>query len=271
VIGMPSEAEQCLIDGDPAGALEKLQRQVRERPGDAKLRVFLFQLLCVLGQWQRAMAQLAVCGQLDPGTLAMVNTYREALKAEVVREAVFAGRTTPVVFGQPAAWIAKLVQALAQEAGGDLALAQHLRASAFDEAPASSGTLNGTPFDWIADADSRLGPLLEVVLNGRYTWLPFDALAAISLEVPEDLRDLVWMPAHLSFTNRGESVALVPTCYPGTQAQADPALRMARSTQWRALGGEQYAGFGQRTLASSGIEIGLLESREIRLGSPATP
>ena len=268
---MPSEAEQRLMDGDPARSLESLQRQVRERPDDAKLRVFLFQLLCVLGQWQRAMAQLDVCAQLDHGTLAMVNTYREALKAEAVREAVFAGKTTPVVFGQPAAWVAKLVQALAQDAGGDSALAQSLRASAFDEAPATAGTLNGEPFEWIADADSRLGPLLEVVLNGRYTWLPFDALSAVTLEAPADLRDLVWTPAHLSFANGGESVALVPTCYAGTQAQAEPALRMARSTEWRALGSEQYAGLGQRLLtSSSGVELGLLEAREIRLGSPTT-
>ena len=31
-----------------------LQARVREKPADAALRVFLFQLLCVLGQWQRA-------------------------------------------------------------------------------------------------------------------------------------------------------------------------------------------------------------------------
>jgi hypothetical protein len=30
-----------------------------------------------------------------------------------------------------------------------------------------AGTLNGTTFEWIADADSRLGPMLEVLVERR--------------------------------------------------------------------------------------------------------
>jgi len=261
--------QELLTAGDPAQALAALQAQVREKPGDAKLRVFLFQLLSVLGTWERAMAQLDVCGELDHGTLAMVQTYREAIKCEAVRAAVFAGKTTPVVFGQPAAWVAMLIEALGQEAQGNLAQAQHLRANAFEQAPTTAGSLNGEAFDWIADADSRLGPVLEVVLNGRYTWVPFDSLAAITVEAPEDLRDMVWAPVHLTFTNGGDSVALVPTCYPGTREQPNGVLKLARATEWVEIGPDQYAGLGQRIFSTSGAEMGLLEAREIKL-TPAT-
>lgn len=261
--------QEFLAAGDPAQALAALQQQVREKPGDAKLRIFLFQLLSVLGQWERALAQLDVCGQLDHGTLPMVNTYREAIKCEAVRAAVFAGKTTPVVFGQPTPWVAMLIEALAQEAQGNAAQAAHLRASALEAAPVTPGTLDGAAFDWIADADSRLGPVLEVVLNGRYTWVPFDALSAVTIEAPEDLRDMVWTPVQLTFTNGGQTVALVPTCYPGTREQADGALKLARGTTWNGLGDDQYAGLGQRLVSTSGPEAALLDVREIRL--TATP
>lgn len=261
--------QELLAAGDPAQALAALQAQVRDKPGDAKLRVFLFQLLSVLGTWERAMAQLDVCGELDHGTLAMVQTYREAIKCEAVRGAVFAGKTTPVVFGQPAAWVAMLIEALGQEAQGNLAQAQHLRANAFEQAPTTAGSLNGEAFDWIADADSRLGPVLEVVLNGRYTWVPFSSLAAIAVDPPEDLRDMVWTPVHLTFSNGGDSVALVPTCYPGTREQPDGTLKLARATEWVELGPDQYAGLGQRILSTSSAEMGLLEAREIKL-TPTT-
>jgi len=257
--------QEFLAAGDPAQALAALQQQVREKPGDAKLRVFLFQLLSVLGQWERALAQLDVCGQLDHGTLSMVNTYREAIKCEAVRAAVFAGKTTPVVFGQPTQWVAMLIEALAQEAQGNAAQATHLRARALEAAPVTPGTLDGTAFDWIGDADSRLGPVLEVVLNGRYTWVPFDALSAITIEAPEDLRDMVWAPVQLTFANGGQTVALVPTCYPGTREQADGALKLARGTTWSGLGDDQYAGLGQRLISTSGPEAALLDAREIRL------
>jgi type VI secretion system protein ImpE len=264
-----STPHEILSAGDPAQALAALQAQVREKPGDAKLRVFLFQLLCVLGQWERAMAQLEVCGQLDASTLAMVQTYREAIKCEAVRGAVFAGKTTPVIFGQPAEWIALLVQALSHEAQGHLEQAQQLRAQAFEAAPTTAGTLNGEAFDWIADADSRLGPVLEVVLNGRYTWVPFEALAAVKVDAPEDLRDMVWAPVQLTFANGGETVALVPTCYPGTREQPEGRLKLARATEWLPCGNEQYAGLGQRIISTSSAELGLLEVREISLSSSA--
>lgn len=258
-------AQELVAAGDPQAALQALQQQVRDKPGDAKLRVFLFQLLAVLGQWERAMAQLEVCGQLDASTLAMVNTYREAIKCEAVRGAVFAGKTTPVVFGKPSEWIALLIQALAHDAQGQPEQAQALRAQAFEAAPTTAGTINGEAFDWIADADSRLGPVLEVVLNGRYTWVPFDALSAVNVDEPEDLRDMVWAPAHLTFANGGESVALIPTCYPGTREQPEGKFKLARATEWLPAGTDQYAGLGQRIISTSSAELGLLEVRDIKL------
>lgn len=262
---MTTTAQDLIAAGDPQAALQLLQKQVRERAADAKLRVFLFQLLCVLGQWPRAMTQLQVCGELDPGTLAMVNTYREALRCEAVRDAVFAGQTTPIVFGQPQPWVAWLVQALQADAQGDAAGAANLRAQAFEAAPPVPGSLNGEPFEWIADADSRLGPVLEVVLNGRYCWVPFSALAKVTTEAPEDLRDLVWTPAQLEFANGGASVALIPSRYPGSAATADGGLQLARRTEWLPLSGEQFRGLGQRVLTTNGAEAGLLEVRELLL------
>ncbi|HMQ70966.1 MAG TPA: type VI secretion system accessory protein TagJ [Rubrivivax sp.] len=267
-----SDPASLLAAGDLAGALHALKQQVRQRPDDAKLRIFLFQLLAVLGDWKKSLEQLEVCGQLDAGTLAMVATYRAAVQCETLRDAVFAGRTTPIVFGRPQPWVALLVQALRDDAAGEAAAAAAHRAQAFDDAPASAGTLDGQPFAWIADADSRLGPLLEVVIGGRYGWLPFEAIASLELQPPEDLRDLVWAPAHLGFAQGGDTVALVPVRYAGTAEQDDGALRMARRTEWLAIADGQFRGLGQRLLATESREVGLLECRSLRMaGLPGGP
>jgi type VI secretion system protein ImpE len=258
-------AQALVAAGDPHAALQRLQQEIRTKSGDPKLRVFLFQLLCVLGQWQRALSQLQTCGELDAGALAMVATYKEALQCEAVREAVFAGKTTPHIFGRPQAWVPLLAEALQADARGDAAGASQLRSQAFDQAPATPGTLNGEAFDWIADADSRLGPVLEAVINGRYCWVPFDTLTRVTVEPPEDLRDLVWAPAQLGFTNGGETVALIPTRYAGSAHEPDAGLQMARKTEWQALGGEHFRGLGQRILTTNGPELGLLDIREILL------
>ena len=261
----PRDAEELIAAGDPQGALDLLQRQVREHAADTKLRVFLFQLLCVLGQWQRASTQLEVCGELDAATLPMVNTYREALKCELVREAVFAGKTTPIAFGQPQAWVAWLVEALQAQARGDAVGAARLRTEAFQGAPATPGTLNGEAFEWIADADSRLGPVIEAVIKGRYCWVPFAAVAKVVIEAPVDLRDLVWAPAQFQLHNGGQTVALIPTRYVGSGASATGALQLSRATEWLELAPDHFSGLGQRLFTTSGPELGLLETREIVL------
>jgi type VI secretion system protein ImpE len=262
-------AQELLAQGDPKAALAQLQQQVRSKAADPKLRVFLFQLLCVLGQYQRALDQLKVCAELDAGTLAMVDTYRTALQCEAVRESVFAGTTVPHAFGRPQNWVALLAQALQAESQGDAAQAAKLREMAFEQAPATSGNLDGQDFEWIADADSRLGPVLEVIINGRYGWLPYSSLQKISIEPPSDLRDLVWAPALITFGNGGETVALLPVRYAGTAAQTDGQLLMSRKTEWVELAEGQFRGLGQRLLATSSVEVGMLEAREITLNFEA--
>jgi type VI secretion system protein ImpE len=262
-------AQTLLADGDPKAALAALEQQVRANPSDAKLRVFLFQLLAVLGQWPRALTQLQVCGELDAGTLAMVGTYRQAVQCEAVRESVFAGRVLPHVFGRPQAWVAWLAEALAADSRGNATAAAELRARALGDAPASRGTLDGQPFEWIADGDSRLGPVLEAVINGRYCWVPFDALATVSVEAPTDLRDLVWSAARLEFTNGGQTVALLPTRYCASAQSDVGALQLARRTEWTPLAPDQFSGLGQRVLVTDTREVGLLDVREIVLAAPA--
>jgi type VI secretion system protein ImpE len=260
-------AEQALREGDARRALELLTAQVRAQPQDAKLRTFLFQVLAVLGQWERALNQLAVVGELDAAALPMVQTYREAIHCETLRMKVFAGEKAPMLFGEPEGWIALLIEAMLREGGGDMAAAASLRTQALEQAPATPGTIDGEPFEWIADADGRLGPVLEVVVNGRYYWLPFARLAQVDIEPPADLRDAVWMPVQLRFANGGEAVGLVPTRYPGTDLAAGDACALARRTEWLESASGASIGVGQRLLATDRADHALMDVRRIVLGT----
>ncbi|MCB1805512.1 MAG: virulence protein SciE type, partial [Candidatus Competibacteraceae bacterium] len=169
-MGSPQDA---LRDGNLDQALSELQQQVRKQPANAKHRIFLFQLLAVRGEWQKALTQLNVLRDMDASTLPMVQTYQEAIQCEAIRADVFAGRRSPLVFGDPEHWLALLVEALHPDASGHYAQAADLRGQALEQTPAISGTIDGAEFAWITDADPRLGPVLEAIVNGRYYWVPF--------------------------------------------------------------------------------------------------
>ena len=262
-------SERAVRDGDLQSALQLLQEQIRQQPARADLRVFLFQLLSVLGQWERALTQLNVAADLDAKTLAMAQMYREAIRCERLRAEVFAGRTSPVVFGEPEEWLALLIESMLVHGRSRPAEAQALRARAFEAAPATAGAIDGRTFEWIADADMRLGPVCEAVINGRYYWLPFERLARIDLEAPVDLRDVVWMPAHFEFANGGDVVGVIPTRYPGSEGAGEAAVSLARKTIWKEEAPDVFCGLGQRVLATDEGEHALMDVRTIRLGAAA--
>jgi len=266
-----STIEDDVRQGRLDEALAGLQAAIRKAPAEAKHRVLLFQLLSLRGEWDRAMTQLNVVGDLDAKALPMVQTYRAALLCEQLRAEVFAGKRTPLLFGEPARWAALLVQSLMMAAKGQSAESEKLHSEAFDLAPTSTGKIDNQPFAWLADADPRLGPVLEAIVDGKYYWIPFTNLRAVKVEKPADLRDLAWIPAYLTLANGGEVVALIPTRYPGSEASDDPAIRMARKTEWLPGKDGASSGLGQRMLATDQGDYPLLEVRSIAFDKAPEP
>jgi len=256
-------SEQALKDGNLEQALADIQMSVRKEPANVKYRIYLFQLLAVLGQWERALTQLNVLADMDAATLAMVQTYREALRCEVLRKEIFAGLKTPLIFGEPQQWIALFQQALKFTAQQKYPEAKSLREQAFELAPASAGIIDGDSFDWLADADVRIGPMLEVIINGQYYWVPFQHIKVLHIDKPADLRDVVWMPAHLLWQNGGDTVGLIPTRYPNSEIDQDSAIKLARKSEWQEPDEGLFVGLGQRLLSTNNNDYALMDVREI--------
>jgi type VI secretion system protein ImpE len=259
------KAEELLRAGKVEESLACLQDEVRGNAADPRRRVFLFQVLCVTGQWKRALNQLEVLSGMGADFLLLVRIFQPVVQCELLRGQVFAGQCTPMVFGEPMPWMSWLVQAGGLAARGEFDAARELRDQAFAEAPATPGSVNGTPCAWVADADPRLGPMLEAVVDGRYYWIPFCRIRRMSLEPPADLRDLVWAPARFTWANGGESSGHIPARYPGTENSADGPLRLARRTEWVEHAGGYSFGAGQRLLATDCAEYPLLECRTVEL------
>lgn len=255
--------ESKLKEGRPAEALQLLTMEVRNNPADPRRRVFLFQLLALLGQWERAQNQLNVSGELEPLNAMMVGAYTEALKGELVRAEVFSGTRMPVVIGEPEQWLALLLQALKLTAEGRHEQAQALREQAFEQAEAVAGSIDGTPFEWLADADPRLGPCLEIIINGGYSWVPFSRLRELKFEPPTDLRDKIWAPVEVTWTNGGKAIGFIPCRYPGSERADDDDLVLGRKTEWVDAAAGTQIGCGQRMLATDAGDYPLLDARLI--------
>ena len=230
---MAIDADALLRSGDLDGARVALIEAARTQPADIPTRLFLFQLLAVQGEWDKAEKQLAALARLSPEAAMLSTVYAQAIAAERDRAAVFAGTATAAIHGG-APWAQGIADALHVEAAGDPAAAQALRDEAFDQAPDTPGTIgegdDARRFEWIADADPRFGPVMEAIAGGRYGLLPFAEIEAIDSEGPRDLRDLVWYPAEVTMKAGARVAMLLPTRYPSLGD--DPGERLARATGW---------------------------------------
>ena len=218
-------------------AIQALNGEIRSDPSDARARAFLFELLCFAGEFERAGKQLdaiALGGkEAEAGTLL----YRAVLEGEARRKDMFTKEKTPPSTG---------IESVA-------------------------GTLNGTPFMAISDADPRIGPHLEAFVGGQYKWIPFAHLESIEVEEPKRLRDLLWIPAIARALpeHGGADVGevLLPVLTPLVYEDDDADLKLGRVTDFRALEDGRVAPIGQKLLAVDDEEIPILEVRTLTLAA----
>jgi type VI secretion system protein ImpE len=226
--------------------------------------MFLFQLLAVCGEWDKAGAQLRALASLSPEAQMLAAAYNPLIAAEKLRAAAFKGEGPVSVLVASSDWVDVLSQSFAAQSAGRLEDAQALRDAAFEAAPAVPGACNGQRFGWIADADSHFGPCLEMIVGGRWGLVPFEAISELSTEGAQDLRDLVWLPVQLTLRSGQAAAAFLPVRYPGSEA-GSAAVRLAKVTEWRDEGqGER--GLGQKLLAfDTGDDVGLLALRHLQM------
>lgn len=265
------DAELHIKEGRLDEALSSLMSAIRSKPEDPALRVFLFELASLLGQLDRALNQLRVLENMGKETQMLAKVFERVLQGEFLRTQVFAGKTTPLIFGEPEEWVSWLVQACALTVQGRSDEAKVLRIRARDLAPPNPGKVNGKPFQWLMDADSRFGPTLEVIIGGSYYWVPFHRIKRIQCEKPSGLRDVVWFPAQFTWINGGEMAGHVPVRYPGTELSKDGQLKLARCSDWVTQPDGSQFGLGQRLLATDTEDVPLLELRDLEFDLPPQP
>lgn len=251
--------------GSVPGAVRAAEADVRRDPGAFAARWQLFQWLCVVGDWPRALRQLQAATQLAPDFAQTAHVYRGLIRAEVFRQDVFKGTREPGALLATPAWTARLHAALALAEVGDIEGADRSRHLALSEVQASSGCHDGVAFSWIADSDTRLGPTCEIISAGRYAWLPFAQLHKLEMGPVAGLLDIIWRPATVTLIDGMVARGFIPVRYPGSEDGSD-SMRLARETRWTEVGQTAVIARGQKTWMTDAGDVGLLDVTTLILG-----
>ena len=258
-----TQAKALLDAGKLGEAIEEVTREVKGKPGDVASRTFLFELLCFSGEWDRAEKQLDVIGHQNVKAEIGVQVYRNNLKAERDRRKLYSDGLRPHFLREPPAYVDLHLAAINRLREGNLAEARETLDRAEEQRPALSGKFNGTPFEDFRDWDDVLGPVLELILNGQYTWLPFEQIKRMEISAPKTLRDLMWASARLEAADGTIADVYVPALYAGSHESANDQIRLGRMTDWRQLSDDLSLAVGLRLFLVDREDKPLFEARSV--------
>lgn len=257
------EAKRLLDEGNLTGAIEALLNFVRSNPTDIPARIFLFELSCYSGDWDRADKQLDVIGHQDPNAMLGALIYRQNFKAERDRMRYFSDSLQPGILAPPPKYVEDLIRANNRLREGNTAEARAILDSVEEERPAFKASVNGTEVSDMRDYNDLTMCIFEAIFKDQYIWLPMEQVASIEFFKPKTLRDLFWIQAEVELVEGTKGEMFLPSLYSGSWKHDDDQVRLGRKTDWRELGDDMFIGEGTRLFWMDGSDRSILDIQSI--------
>jgi type VI secretion system protein ImpE len=262
-----SKAQEHYREGRLQEAITAATDDVRQHPTDSGRRSFLCELLCLIGDLERADRQLDTLGHQDPEVMVGVGLFRQLIRAEQARQQFYAEGRLPELLGPPPPAVKLLLEASIRMREGQTSEAVALLAQTEEQRPHVAGICDGTAFDDLRDLDDATASIFEVLTStGKYYWIPMERVEFIEFRPPTRPRDLLWRRAHMIVRDGPDGEVFLPTLYAGSHAETNDQLRLGRATEWRNGDGAPTRGIGQRTLLVGEEARPILELKEITVG-----
>jgi type VI secretion system protein ImpE len=260
------DAKEHFKAGNLAEAVAAATEDVKRHPNDLSRRGFLGELLCFVGDFQRADLQLDAIGHQDPQMALGISMFRQLIRAEQARQQFHAEGRLPEYLDQPAPHLKRHLEASISVREGRAQEAAALLEQAEAERPKPGGACNGRAFDDFRDVDDLTSSFFEVLTsNGKYYWIPVERVQLIEFHAPERPRDLLWRRVHMIVRDGPDGEVFLPVLYPGTCAESDDRLRLGRMTDWRGGDGAPVRGVGQRLFLVGEEGVSIMELQKIEI------
>ena len=262
------DIKELIHAGKLAEARQQLVAAVKASPADSASRTLLFQVLCYLGEWDKADRHIEAIATQDSSRGAGVLGYRNTVHAEMDRRDVIINNQNASFISEPPDYLNLFLQLRKQLNEGKENEAAELLEQLDYQRPAISGTVNDTPFVGICDTDTTLFPFLEAIAHERYLWVPFESIRELSISEPNSLLDLLWIAARITTWEGLTMNCFLPVLYPDSCLHEDERIKMGRMTDWKPLAGAYAEGVGQHVFEVGENDMAILEIRDIIFNIP---
>jgi type VI secretion system protein ImpE len=253
------DARRLFETGQLGAAIQSISQEVKARPSDVQPRIFLFELLCFAGDFDRAERQLEALGHQSVSTELGVQVYLNNIKAERDRSRLFSDGLEPHFLTEPPSYVDLLLAAIKRVRESNYKDARELLDRADEERPALGGEMAGSQFSDFRDYDDRIGPVLELIVRDKYTWLPLEQVRRLKITRPKQLRDLMWAPAQIEGADGTVGEVFVPALYVGSSKHENDQVKLGRMTDWISISDDLSLATGLRIFIVANEASGSVE------------
>jgi type VI secretion system protein ImpE len=250
-------------------AVDAALADVKKNPNDTDRRGLLTELLCFVGDWERADKQVDTIGHQDPQAIVGLSLIRQLIRAEVSRKECFESGRAPELLAEASPAIRQSLEGLAALRAGDAAAAATLLAEAEKLRIAVGGVSGGQKFDDFRDLDDVTAGVFEVLTStGKYYWIPIERVQTIEFHPPKRPRDLLWRHVEMSVEDGPHGDVYLPAVYfaPGAD-QLEDQLRLGRGTDWTGGDGAPMRGRGQRMFLVGDEAVSIMQLETIEFNN----
>lgn len=241
---------------------EALDQQSQSRH-DAASRLFYVELLILGERFADARAELKAIESDDPAWPASRRSLLRLVRGAAHRHT---GRR-PDILTKPPRHLLYRWNALRCARAGDDRQAVRWADRAEHRRVVVSGHINGRIFNDLRDTDQRFESVLELIADGVYLWLPFEAMKRLTVLPVQFVVDSIYRPVQIELTDGRPFDAHLPCVYPGTLVPGrDESFALGRDTDYTDRGG-LVCGIGARTWVFGEEELTIDDIRQIDIQS----
>jgi type VI secretion system protein ImpE len=258
-----NDAKLHLDAGNLGAAIESAVNLVKTNPTSEAARIFLFELSCFSGDWDRAERQLDVIGHQDVKAMIGSKIYQQNFKAERDRLKYFSDGQSPEFMTAKPPYVNDLLAAGNRVREGNTDEARTLLDSVEENRPAFRCRINDEGVSDFRDYNDLTMCVFEAIHKDAYMWIPFEQVEKVELYRPKSLRDLYWIQAKVDLVNGTGGEMFLPALYAGSWKSSNDQVRLGRMTDWRDLGSETFVGEGTKLYWMDGKDRSILDIETI--------
>ena len=272
---MPSRSADLFREGRLREAIEAQSEAVKAAPSDIRRRWFLAELLCFVGDWERADRALEVIAVQAPQQQAAVLAFQHLLRGEEVRRQVMDQGRAPEFLGEGGGSLRPAIAALLCLREGRPEDAAQMLVEGGSPMAVGGIRNDDESFDSFRDLDDVCSLFVELIAEGgQYYWVSVGDLELIEVQPLTSARDLIWRPAHVAVRGGPAGRVFLPAIYTtdptDAPTEADDALRLGRRTEWLDRPGSPVRGLGLRTFLVGETDVPIHELGRLQFAERTT-